>query len=349
MIKVLVGMSGGVDSSVSALLLKKEGYEVIGGTLLLTENEQANNQMLNDAKKACVDLKIEHIVIDLRKEFKESVIDNFIQEYINGRTPNPCIKCNKNIKIKYLLDKAEELGIQYIATGHYAQKEYDESSNRYLLKMSNSEKKDQVYFLYNLTQEQLKKIIFPLGKFKDKSEIREIARQYGLGVASKSDSQDICFIPDGDYKSFLQTTYAKEHIQQGNIVDVNGNILGKHNGIINYTVGQRKGLGLSMPNPVFVLELNKEKNEVVVGEESELYSKELIAIDCNFIGIDILRKEMKVKVKTRYASKLTEALIMPYNNGKVKVIFDIPQKSIAKGQSVVFYNDEYVVGGGIIE
>lgn len=347
--KVLVGISGGVDSSVSALLLKQQGYEVIGATLLLTDNENANSKMIEDSKRVCEELGIEHIVLDYTKEFKEEVIDNFINEYINGRTPNPCVKCNKEIKIKYLFEKAQELGIEYIATGHYAQKEYDEKNNRYLLKMSNSEKKDQVYFLYNLTQEQLKKIIFPLGEFKDKEEIREIARQNGLGVASKSDSQDICFISDGDYKEFLKSTYAIEYMQKGNIVDRNGKILGKHNGIINYTVGQRKGLGLSVPNPVFVLKLDKEENEVIVGEEENLYSNELIATECNFIMIDNLENEMKVKVKTRYASKLTDAAIIPYNNGEVRVVFDQPQKSIAKGQSVVFYKDEYVVGGGIIK
>lgn len=347
--KVLVGISGGVDSSVSALLLKQQGYEVIGATLLLTDNKKANNKMIEDSKKVCEELQINHIILDYTKEFKKEVIDNFIDEYINGRTPNPCVKCNKEIKIKYLFEKAEELNIEYIATGHYAQKEYDETNNRYLLKMSCSEKKDQVYFLYNLTQQELKKIIFPLGQFKDKEEIREIARKNNLGVASKSDSQDICFIPDGDYKEFLKNTYAIEYMKQGNIVDIKGNILGKHNGIINYTVGQRKGLGLSMPNPVFVLKLDKEKNEVVVGEEENLYSNELIATDCNFIMIDSLDKEMKVKVKTRYASKLTDATIMPYNNGEVKVVFDLPQKSIAKGQSVVFYEENYIVGGGIIK
>jgi len=347
--KALVGISGGVDSSVSALLLKNQGYEVIGETLLLTDNEESNRKMIEDSKKVCEELKIKHILIDCKKEFQKEVIENFIYEYINGRTPNPCIKCNKDIKIKYLFQKAEELGIEYIATGHYAQKEYYETNNRYLLKMSNSEKKDQVYFLYNLTQQELKKIIFPLGGFKDKEEIREIAKQNGLGVASKSDSQDICFIPDGDYKNFLKNTYAIEYMKQGNIVDINGKILGKHNGIINYTVGQRKGLGLSMPNPVFVLKLDKEKNEVIVGEEENLYSNELIAKECNFIMINKLEDEMKVKVKTRYASKLTDAIILPYNDKKVKVIFDKPQKSIAKGQSVVFYKDKYVVGGGIIE
>ncbi|MBE5821503.1 MAG: tRNA 2-thiouridine(34) synthase MnmA [Clostridiales bacterium] len=347
--KALVGISGGVDSSVSALLLKNQGYEVIGATLLLTDNEESNRKMIEDSKKVCEELKIKHILIDCKKEFQKEVIENFIYEYINGRTPNPCIKCNKDIKIKYLFQKAEELGIEYIATGHYAQKEYYETNNRYLLKMSNSEKKDQVYFLYNLTQQELKKIIFPLGGFKDKEEIREIAKQNGLGVASKSDSQDICFIPDGDYKNFLKNTYAIEYMKQGNIVDINGKILGKHNGIINYTVGQRKGLGLSMPNPVFVLKLDKEKNEVIVGEEENLYSNELIAKECNFIMINKLEDEMKVKVKTRYASKLTDAIILPYNDKKVKVIFDKPQKSIAKGQSVVFYKDKYVVGGGIIE
>ena len=347
--RVIIGMSGGVDSSVAAALLKEEGYEVIGVTLRLwdKDNQYEISKEAIDAKKVCDRLNIEHYTLDFREEFKDKVIKKFISEYFEGRTPNPCIECNKYLKFKYLLEKATQMDCDYIATGHYAISEYDESINRYLLRKSKADKKDQTYVLYNLTQEQLKKVIFPLGKFDNKEEIRDVAIKIGLDVASKKDSQDICFIPNGNYKEFL-SEYDNNNIKEGNIVDLNGNVLGKHTGIINYTIGQRKGLGLSMPNPTFVVNIDKENNTVIVGQEKDLYTNELEANDLNWIMFDKLEGQMKVKAKTRYSAKLEDATIYMKDEDIVKVIFDNPQRAITRGQAVVFYKDEYIIGGGTI-
>ncbi len=349
--KVFLGMSGGVDSSVAAIILKEQGYEVIGVTLKLWEDEKnkcALSTQVSDAKKVCDKLGIEHHTFDFQELFKEKVIDNFVNEYFEGRTPNPCIECNKYLKFKQLLQKAEEMNVDYIATGHYAMVEFNEELNRYLLKKSNADKKDQTYVLYNLTQDQLKRIIFPLGTFNDKSEIREFAKKYELPVANKPDSQDICFIPSNDYHEFLETNKKQNQINEGNIVDLNGNVLGKHTGIINYTIGQRKGLGITYKEPLFVIDIDKERNEIVVGVEKETYRNELYANNLNWIMFDKLQNKMNVKAKTRYLAKQANATIEMIDNRTAKVIFDEPQKSITKGQSVVFYKDDYVVGGGII-
>lgn len=348
--RVIIGMSGGVDSSVAAALLKEEGYEVIGITLRLWDknSEKKISKEAIDAKRVCDQLNIQHYTLDFRDEFKDKVINKFVLEYFEGRTPNPCIECNKYLKFKYLLEKAIDIDCDYIATGHYAICEYDENSDRYLLKKSKADKKDQTYVLYNLTQEQLKRVLFPLGKFNKKEEIREVAIKMGLEVAGKKDSQDICFIPDGNYKEFLKQYDKNNIIRTGNIVDLNGNILGKHTGIINYTIGQRKGLGLSMPNPTFVVNIDKEKNTVIVGEEKDLYTNELQAKNINWIMFDKLEGTMKVKAKTRYSAKLEDATIYMKDEDTVKAIFDNPQRAITKGQAVVFYKDDYIVGGGTI-
>ena len=385
--KVLLGMSGGVDSSVSAILLKQQGYEVIGATMRLweapiaKENNNLKNEVnilqdeapekvsdaINDAKKVCENLGIEHHVIDLRDEFKEKVINNFICTYMCAKTPNPCVECNKFMKFKAFYEFAQKLGCEYIATGHYAKIEYSEEYNQYVLKKANAQGKDQSYFLYGIDKKILPHILFPLADFEDKEDIRKIAEENGLEVARKKDSQEVCFIPDNDYIGFIKNN--KEIAQSklkntkrlkanspennnsfdkgGNIVLQNGEILGKHNGLINYTVGQRKGLGISYKEPLYVLKLNKEKNEVIVGIEKDLYSLELEANELNFL-LDIdLSKEVEIEAKVRYRSLPAKA-ILKVENGTAKVKFLNPQRAITPGQSVVFYLNNVVLGGGKI-
>ncbi len=341
--KVLLGMSGGVDSSVSALLLKKAGYEVIGVTL---ELYNSNDNTYEDAKKICDQLGITHFIYDFKNDFKKYVIDDFINCYSNCRTPNPCIECNKYMKFGVMYDKAKELGCDYIATGHYAKTEYSEEYGKWVLEKSNSGKKDQSYVLWNIPKELINKIIFPLSDFESKDDIRKIAKENELKVASKPDSEDICFVPDGNYKNFLENN-SNIKPKQGNIVDLQGNVLGKHMGLYNYTIGQRKGLGISNPVPLFVVGFNKEKNEVIVGEEKDLYKKEIIVSNINLLLVDKIENSMRVKVKTRYSSKEADASIMQENN-LIKVIFDEPQRAITPGQSAVFYVGDIVLGGGKI-
>lgn len=341
--KVLLGMSGGVDSSVSALLLKENGYEVIGTTMELFGG---NSDTYLDAKNICNQIGISHFGYDLKNEFKKFVIDDFINCYSNCKTPNPCIECNKYMKFGLMYEKAKELGCNYIATGHYAKNEFSEKYNRWVLKKSNAGKKDQSYVLWNIPKELIKHIIFPLSDFENKEEIRKIAREKNLKVANKPDSEDICFVPDGDYKKFLENNSTLKP-KPGNIVNSEGKVLGKHTGFYNYTIGQRKGLGISNPLPLFVLGFNKEKNEVIVGEEKELYKNEILITDINLLAVDEIRDWLEVDVKTRYSSKLAKAKIKQENK-LIKIIFDEPQRAITPGQSAVFYIDDIVIGGGKI-
>lgn len=344
--KVLLGMSGGVDSSVSAILLKEQGYEVIGITMnfLSSNNENAEK----DAKKVCDYLGIKHYVVDLKQEFYDHVIKKFICEYSNCRTPNPCIECNKYLKFGAMYEKAKELGADYIATGHYAKIEFDKNYNRYVLKKSNSSRKDQSYVLYNVSKEILDKILFPLADFENKDEIRNIAKKHGLSVASKSDSEDICFIPDGNYKKYLEEN-SEIKKNPGNIVDKNGKVLGKHDGLYYYTIGQRKGLGIAHSVPLYVLGFNKTKNEVIVGPKEELFSKEIIVKDVNWLLIDKLDEKINAKTKIRYAAKEAESIIEKIDENTVRVIFDEPQRGVTPGQSAVFYINDIVLGGGKID
>ncbi|MBQ9071615.1 MAG: tRNA 2-thiouridine(34) synthase MnmA [Bacilli bacterium] len=339
--KVLVGMSGGVDSSVSALLLKQDGYEVIGATMNLFNTESSSKE----AKEVCDSLDIAHVDIDYSKKFKKDVMDYFVQEYSNCRTPNPCVMCNKKLKFGYLYDYAKKNNIEYIATGHYAKIEYSDEYKRYVLKKADNKAKDQSYFLYNIDKNILKYILFPLASFNTKDEIRDIARKNNLKTASKSDSQDICFIPDGNYKNFLENNSGlKENI--GDII-FNGKVIGKHTGLYKYTIGQRKGLGVAHETPLYVIGFNKLKNELIVGDEKDLYTRSFKVKDYNLLLIDKLDSKMEVMVKTRYKSKEYKATIS-MDNDLINVVFDTPQKGVTPGQSAVFYVDDMVLGGGII-
>lgn len=343
-------MSGGVDSSVSAILLKEQGYDVIGITMKLFEGEIegscCNISSTLDAKRVCDYLQIPHYTLNFKEEFNKYVIQDFINSYSNCRTPNPCIECNKYLKFGSMYQKAQELECDYIATGHYAKIEYSEKYKRNVLKKANAISKDQSYVLYNMPVNLLDKIIFPLGDFNSKDEIRKIAKKYQLSVAHKPDSEDICFIPAGNYKTFLENNSNIEE-KLGNIINKDGKILGKHTGLYKYTIGQRKGLGIANKNPLYVIGFNKSKNELIVGEENELYNKQFTVSDINLLTCNKIDNKIMAKVKTRYSCKSHRAELIQCGN-TIRVVFDEPQKNIVPGQSAVFYDEDIVIGGGKI-
>ena len=338
--KVLVGISGGVDSSVSALLLKKEGYEVIGATMKLFDSDT------NDSKEVCNKLGIKYVELDCKDKFKNCVINYFINEYKLTNTPNPCVECNKKLKFGYMVDYVKENNIDYIATGHYAKVEYSDKYKRYVLKKADNLAKDQSYFLYGIDKNILPMILFPLSKFNNKEEIREIAKQNNLNTHSKSDSQDICFIPDGNYKKFLEENSDMDS-RVGNVI-LNGEVIGKHTGLYKYTIGQRKGLGIAHEVPLYVIGFNKDKNELIVGEEKDLYKSSFEVKDYNLLLVDDITDPIKVNVRTRYKSLEYPATIEKRENN-ILVKLDNPIKGITSGQSAVFYIDDIVLGGGIIK
>lgn len=352
---VVVGLSGGVDSSVAAYLLKKQGYDVIGVTMQIWQEEDSCTveenggccglSAVEDARRVAQKLDIPYYVMNFRKEFQEQVIDYFTREYLEGRTPNPCIACNRYVKWESLLKRSLEIGADYIATGHYARVE-QLPNGRYAIRNSVTAKKDQTYALYNLTQEQLARTLMPVGAYT-KEEIRKIAEETGLPVAHKKDSQEICFVPDNDYAGFIKNSTGKT-IPKGNFVQADGKVLGEHQGIIHYTIGQRKGLNLSMGHPVFVTKIRPDTNEVVIGENEDLFINTLLCDRVNFMAIEGLEEEVRLKAKIRYNHPGAECVISPAEDGKVRVTFDQPQRAITPGQAVVFYQGEYVAGGGII-
>ncbi len=354
--KVVVGMSGGVDSSVTALLLKKQGYDVTGVTLNIWQKEDESNvceksccglEAVNDARKVCDKLGIPFYVFNFKDIFKEKVIDYFAFEYMKGRTPNPCNACNRYVKFEALLNKAMSLGIDYIATGHYAKVDYNKETGRYFLRKSVTLEKDQTYALYNLTQEQLKHLVMPLGDY-NKPEVRKFAEEAELINAKKAESQDICFIENGKHDQFIKEKYNYVP-KKGNFVWKDGKVLGEHNGLIKYTVGQRKGLGIGFGKPVYVTKLDADKNEVILGDMEDLFSNELIATDVNLMTIEKLTKPLNVEAKIRYSAKPAKATLYPLEDGDIKVVFVEKQKSITPGQAVVFYDDDILVGGGTIK
>ena len=354
--KVVVGMSGGVDSSVAAWLLKEQGYDVIGVTMQIWQDEDAEVQeaeggccglsAVDDARRVAMDLGIPYYVMNFKEEFRKNVMDYFAGEYVEGRTPNPCIACNRHVKWESLLRRSMAIGADYIATGHYAQIDRL-PGGRYSLKTSVTAAKDQTYALYNLTQEQLSHTLMPVGSYH-KEEIRDMAERLGLPVAHKPDSQEICFIPDHDYASFIEE-YTGRELPPGNFVDLDGNVLGRHRGITHYTVGQRKVLNLSMGRPVFVVEIRPETNEVVIGDNQDVFTNVLRCDKLNWMAVDGLHgKSMDVLAKIRYSHKGSPCTIREIGNDMVECRFHEPVRAVTPGQAVVFYDGDYVAGGGTI-
>ena len=339
--KALIGMSGGVDSSVAVYLTMQAGYTCIGGTMLLHDGAEAS---VPDAKAVADRLGIPFHVFDLSQKFRELVIADFIGCYERGLTPNPCIVCNRHLKFGIFLDIAREMGCDHVVTGHYAQ--ITEENGRFLLKKAADEAKDQTYFLYTLTQDQLAHTLFPLGSLT-KAEAREIAQAQGFINAKKQDSQDICFVPDGDYLAFMQGYTGKQY-QSGNYLDLQGNVVGKHKGAVGYTLGQRKGLGLAMGAPVYVCAKDMAANTVTVGPNEALFHTALRANDWNWISIPALTEPIRVMAKARSRMKEEPATVYPEENGSARVVFDTPQRAITPGQAVVLYDGDTVVGGGTI-
>lgn len=351
--KVLAAMSGGVDSSVAAFLLKERGYDVVGATFSLPAlsaagvdkaaccSQEDNVEAGIIAKK----LGIKHYVFDLSKVFRKKVLQNFYKEYESGRTPNPCVRCNQFLKFDVLLKKAKELGADYISTGHYARIQYNKALKRFLLKKGRDKAKDQSYFLFAVKHKNLKYILFPLGDLL-KEEVRQTAHKAGFGSYVRAESHDLCFTAEKDYRCFLSKFVAGK---SGEIVDKEGKVLGRHRGIFCYTVGQRKGLGLSAQKPYYVISLDCRKNRVVVGFEEELYSKILVAKEVNFLSLDRLKEPLKVKAKIRYRQPAQEAVISLAGQNTVRVVFKKPQRAAAPGQAVVFFQRDVVVGGGFIK
>lgn len=353
--KVVVGMSGGVDSSVAACLLKEQGYDVIGVTMQIWQEEQpqqVSNQggccgltAVDDARRVAEVLDIPYYVMNFRQEFQKKVIDYFVEEYLHGRTPNPCIACNRYVKWESLLQRSLEIGADYIATGHYARVEVL-PNGRYAIRNSVTASKDQTYALYNLTQNQLAHTLMPVGDYT-KEEIRKIAQEHYLPVAHKADSQDICFVPDGDYAKFIEK-YTGKKTPEGDFVDKEGNYIGRHKGIIHYTIGQRRGLGIPAASRLYVCEISPKTNTVVLGDNADLFSSELEADSVNLISVDSLAEPKRVTAKIRYRHKEQPATAWQTPDGILHVKFDEPQRAITKGQAVVMYDGDEVVGGGVI-
>ncbi len=353
--RVVVAMSGGVDSSVTAALLLEEGYEVIGITMrLMSPGEQAAGERsccgleaVEEARRVAGILRIPHYVLDFEEKFEKEVVEYFCWEYSRGRTPNPCILCNQKLKFGKLLEKAKGLGIDLIASGHYARVTYDSGRGCYLLRRGIDRAKDQSYVLFNLAQEQLRHILLPLGGLA-KEKVRERAKELDFRVHDRPDSQEICFVSDGDYGSFLRKR-RPEIMEPGPIIDKKGKVLGQHKGIYLFTIGQRRGLGMAAGKPLYVVSINREGRTVIVGGSEDIYRRELIAADVNWIAGDKLIKPISVKAKIRYRHPLSEATLTPLRGGKVKVRFSSSQQAITPGQAVVFYQGEEVIGGGWIK
>lgn len=340
--RAIIAMSGGVDSSVAALLMKNKGYDLLGVTLSLTNEIEG---AVGDAKSVADIMGFPHEVLDLRNEFKKEVIERFIEAYEHCKTPNPCVFCNKHIKFGRLVDYAKDNGFSWVATGHYARIEF--VGGRYILKKGKDPSKDQSYVLYSLTQDKLKHSCFPLGNLS-KKEAREIALENGFTNAKKQDSQDICFVPDGKYAEFIENYLGKAY-PQGDFRDFEGNVLGTHKGLIRYTVGQRKGLGLALPKPMYVCSLSPETNSVILGDNEDLFSDSLDAEDINLIVTDKLDGPISCEAKVRYSQRAEKAVVWQTGENDIHVEFDKPQRAVTSGQAVVLYDGDTVIGGGTIK
>ncbi|MBR6323151.1 MAG: tRNA 2-thiouridine(34) synthase MnmA [Lachnospiraceae bacterium] len=352
--RALIAMSGGVDSSVAAYLMKERGFDCMGVTMKLFANEEIGLEKdksccslsdTEDARAVALRLGIPYYVMNFSGDFEKYVIGRFIEAYENGITPNPCIDCNRFLKFAALYEKGHALGCDYVVTGHYVRRAFDEKSSRYILKKGLDESKDQSYVLWSLTQEQLKHSMFPLGEL-EKSRVREIAEAQGFVNAKKQDSQDICFVT-GSYTDFIRSRTGREY-PEGDFVDEEGHVLGRHKGIIHYTIGQRKGFGLSFPQPMYVKKIDTVNNTVVLAKNEALFTRALTASDVNLIALPAITEEIRVKARVRYHHKEQDALVTPLSDGRIRVLFDEPQRAVTKGQSLVLYDGDVVVGGGII-
>ncbi len=358
--KAIIAMSGGVDSSVAALLCQQEGFDCMGVTLALTNNEDRGIPQektccsvddVADARSVAFRLGMPFYVFNFKDAFRREVMDRFVQAYENGETPNPCVDCNRYIKFEKLMRRGEEIGYPYVATGHYARVEQDPQTGRWLLKKGLDPAKDQSYMLYSLTQWEISRLLLPLGGLT-KERVRELAEEHGFINARKRDSQDICFVPDGDYAAFIRRWEEKKEdpkeFPPGEFVGTEGQVYGQHKGIIHYTVGQRKGLGLSFPQPMYVCKIDTKKNQVVLGKQEELFSREVTARDINLISQESIDTPMRVKARVRYRQMEQPATAIQTGPDELQVIFDEPQRAITPGQSLVLYDGETVVGGGKI-